>query len=820
MSKRIAIFLLTLMLGMSSAVSRSTTSPRPIRQTELLSLIAGNALTENIVNEIRARGVAFRMDDSFRAQLNAAGAGPTILTALAAAKPTAPQAIEDIPDPALLQHIATAAKLMKDKHYDQASDQLTATLKGNFEKFEIGFAMGELLRQQENWGQAAAIYTEVLRQDPDFPEAHTKLSYVLYRLGNGVDALREAKAALLRTPQNAEAHKNAGLALHLLGKLDAALAEDQEALRIKPDYVFVRFNIAMLLQDKRDFDGAVAELQKAIPLAPDSADAHYRLGTAFGAKGDHDSELREYREAKRLDPNSYPIRHDLAATFMNLHMYPEAIREFRELEALFPGAELCHLCLGRAFRYIGDPKSSEKELRIAAALEPSDPEPLVTLGDILQDAKEYDAAITEYEKAETRDEACVTAHRGMGTALLAKKNTPGALGELKLAVDLNPSLPYSHYLYAQALVLSGNLDAAVREFKESLTLEAKQANVRLELADALEKKGEWVAALDQYRQAAVDDIVDTTTLRGGTSVRVYGAAKQQKEAQERFEQHLANLRKTGKAAEAAQLERTLRDTQSSASAIQQIDSLVQSGSQSFSERRFDDSERDFKQALQIAENVQPLDGRLANILSHLGQISAFRNDFPAATRYFERQLKVAEELSGSQNPMGITDPLKFLAMSALAQNDVPSAASFVQRALDANEKFYGENSLGFADMLYLMANAYLTQKDHAHAEPYLLHGADIEDKLSNYDAPYGAEHKSLMTLCVVYEKWGKTEKLEACDRRLIAILEKQNSPDTRYLEQSLTREAETLRTLGRPEEAYKVEQRLKYLKPTAAANPN
>jgi tetratricopeptide (TPR) repeat protein len=818
MSKRIALFLF-LVLAVSRATSGAQTSPRPLRQTKLLALVAGNALPENIVNGIRARGVAFRMDDSFRAQLTTAGATPSILAALAAAKPPAKDAAEEKPDLVLLQHIATAAKLMKDKNYDEAADELTAALKGNFEKFEIGFVMGELLRQQENWLQAAEVYAEVLRQDPDFPEAHTKLSYVLYRSGNGEEAFREAKTALLRTPENAEAFKNAGLALYSLGKPDAALAEYKEALRLKPDYTFVHLDIALVLHAKRDLDGAIAEYRKAIALDPTAADVHYDLGNSLQEKGDVNSALREYREAKRLNPNFYEPRHNLAAALMNLHLYAEAIRELRELEAMFPESEVCHLCLGRALKYTDDPKGAEKEFRIAMRLDPSDPEPRISLGSLFEEGKDYEAALAEYRAAVELDENSFEARRGIGNVLLSKKDIPGALKELKSAMDLNPSLPYSHELYAQALLLSGNLDAVIAEFRESLTLEPKQANVRLELADALERKGDWVAALDQYRQAAVDDNVDTTKIRAGTGVRVYGAAKKYKEAQERFNQHLAALRKAGKSAQAAQLEKTLRDTQSSASATQKLDSLMQSGAQSFSERRFDDSERDFKQALQIAETLQPLDGRLANILSHLGQISGFRNDFPAATRYFERQLKVAEALSGPEDPLSIIDPLKFLAMSAVAQHDLASAKSYVQRALDANKKFYGENSLGYAEMLYLMANVYLTQKDHEHAEPYLLQGVDIEEKLYDFDPRYGTGHRALMTLCIVYDRWGKTEKLEACDRRLIAILEKERGPDTRYLEQSLAREAKTLRTLGRTEEADKFEQRLKSLKPTSAANP-
>src|SRR5467141_5176729 len=98
-----------------SVTAAAETSARPLRQTELLALVAGNALPENIVNEIHTRGIAFRMDDSFRAQLKTAGATPSVLAALGAAKPPA-KATEDKPDPALLPHISAAAKLMKDKH--------------------------------------------------------------------------------------------------------------------------------------------------------------------------------------------------------------------------------------------------------------------------------------------------------------------------------------------------------------------------------------------------------------------------------------------------------------------------------------------------------------------------------------------------------------------------------------------------------------------------------------------------------------------------------------------------------------------------------
>jgi hypothetical protein len=57
------------------------------------------------------------------------------VTALDAAQLPA-DATQDNPDPALLQHMSAAGKLIKDKHYEEAADELTGTLQGNFEKFE------------------------------------------------------------------------------------------------------------------------------------------------------------------------------------------------------------------------------------------------------------------------------------------------------------------------------------------------------------------------------------------------------------------------------------------------------------------------------------------------------------------------------------------------------------------------------------------------------------------------------------------------------------------------------------------------------------
>src|ERR1700674_3650393 len=271
---RCSLFTVVPLLGISLSVVAQS-SPKPLRASEVLALEAGGALQSNVAHHIVARGLNFHPDDQYLAQLKKVGADASVLAAVKAAKVSA-DAVK--PDKELLQQLSSAGVMVRDKHYYEAATELNKALKASFAGPETGFVMGELLRQQNEFRQAASVYAEVLREDPDFPELHTKVSFVLYRLGDSEDALSEAKAALALNPDDAEAHKNAGLALGDERKFDAAMSEYEQALRIKPDYANVHFDLGILRYNMHAYDEAIMEYKKAIALDPGAADVHYSLG--------------------------------------------------------------------------------------------------------------------------------------------------------------------------------------------------------------------------------------------------------------------------------------------------------------------------------------------------------------------------------------------------------------------------------------------------------------------------------------------------------------------------------------------------------------
>jgi tetratricopeptide (TPR) repeat protein len=203
-------------------------------------------------------------------------------------------------------------------------------------------------------------------------------------------------------------------------------------------------------------------------------------------------------------------------------------------------------------------------------------------------------------------------------------------------------------------------------------------------------------------------------------------------------------------------------------------------------------------------------------LERLGMLYMNQKEFAGAQATFAAQLKAAEELYGPQSP-AISEPLELLGNNALFQRDFVSAQNFFSRELEVNEKTFGETSAGVANSLRMMARFHYFQQDYEKAEPFLLRAVKIDESLYGYDGDGALINLSY--LCGIYDRWGQPGKSEPCDRHLLAVLEKQHGANSPVLASTLTSEAQALRSLGRAEEAAKVEERLKSIQALASA-PN
>jgi tetratricopeptide (TPR) repeat protein len=778
------------------------TKSHPVTGSELIALVASESLDQNIVHAIESRGIAFRSTEQYRTLLITAGADAAVMDALKNAKISADATFPEQADlPEVLAHLTSAGKLIRATQFEEAGKEIVAAL-GSRITPEGGFLMGHLQDRMKEWENSATIYSKVIEMAPDFPGAHTRLAYDIFRLGDPDSSMREAQAALLQYKDDAEAHKNMGLAMSSAGKLDAAISEYREALRLKPDYSNVHYDLAIVYREKRQFDDAIVESKKAIVLSPNESDYHYNFGIILKESGDIDGAIRENREVKRIDPTRLDARQNLAAVLVYRDL-DAAKTEFNELIAMAPDFGAAHLGLGFVFQTQADYKGAEKEYRKALALDPTDGEAATGIGDALEHQGRFLESIAEYRRALALNCDCEKVHLGLGRVYLDTKEYPKAVAELREAVNMDPSDWTPHSLLAQALDMTSNLDGAIAEARESVRVTPNNPPALLSLAKFLEKKGDLAGALEQCKLAGQWNLDPEGSAscaeiqkRNGVEVTSNFRPIPTPSSDSWGKTAAANLSpiapaftprprptvalKPGETVDAAWL------------------NAFNAGQTAAHEQRFADAEKLLEIASTWAEQLQPFNENALRTFDMLGETYWRDKKLDDAKATFQRELDLTEKALGpasDQNQRALSE----LATVLMAQKNYAPAEGVFLRLLDNSEKNYGPDDPRVTTWLLQLGEYYQSQKEYAKAEPYLLRDYEIVKNMDG-DISVVAEG-SIAKMQSFYIAWEKFDKAEPFCRKLLALRERHYGPDSKAVVNSIQTLADVLDKLGKKDEA-------------------
>jgi protein O-GlcNAc transferase len=263
-----------------------------------------------------------------------------------------------------------------------------------------GSVLPEALRQASRClaagqlDQARRLCHDVLRTDPDQPEALHVLGLLALESGKPAEA-RDAfcRAAALR-PSQAAFHCNLGLAEASLGRLDEALACYRRALELNPNL----------------------------------AEAHTNLGNAARLRGDILESIRCYRRAVELRPGDLTAQCNLAGALCYAGLYAEAESQCRLVLKVNPQHPGALNILGLALREQGWFEEAAAAFRQALAIRP-DGDAGDNLGGMLQKLGLLDEAIACYRDTLAADPASQVTRSNL---LLASQYRPGVSAEALL----------------------------------------------------------------------------------------------------------------------------------------------------------------------------------------------------------------------------------------------------------------------------------------------------------------------------------------------------------------------------------------------------
>ncbi|MGB3615957.1 MAG: serine/threonine-protein kinase [Elainellaceae cyanobacterium] len=161
----------------------------------------------------------------------------------------------------------------------------------------------DALRQQEDYGQAIAVYDQVIAADSGSAAAYWGKCYSLNRSQQPDAAIAACDQALALDPNNPDALSSKGYALQLQDRPEAALALFNQALAQSPSNADILTNKGTALLSLQQSQAALEAFDQAIAAQPDHPEAWNNRGAALWDLQRFEEAVNSVEEAIALRPD-------------------------------------------------------------------------------------------------------------------------------------------------------------------------------------------------------------------------------------------------------------------------------------------------------------------------------------------------------------------------------------------------------------------------------------------------------------------------------------------------------------------------------------
>ena len=257
---------------------------------------------------------------------------------------------------------------------------------------------------------------------------------------------------------------------------------------------------AVQLQQASDYAGAAGAYQDALKLNPGDVATHVNLGVVLVKLGRFDEGISEYEAADKLLPGDKRIALDLALAYKKSGRVPEAVARLESLHASSPEEEQVTMLLADSHLQLGDNRRVIELLQTLAARNPEDLGVAYMLGTaLLREQRVGEGQLLLDRILRNGDSA--EARFLLGTRMFESRDYPAAVKQFASAIELNAHLPQLQSFYGQALLNTGDPDAASRAFRRELAANPGDFESNLELAQILVVRKQFMDAQPLAKQA-------------------------------------------------------------------------------------------------------------------------------------------------------------------------------------------------------------------------------------------------------------------------------------------------------------------------------
>lgn len=270
----------------------------------------------------------------------------------------------------------------------------------DLEEENIGMLLAVFYLEKEDYPSMREECLDLVKQNPDSPQAHNLLGIALRRTGRIDEAIKEYKTALKLKENYPEAHYNLGRAYFMKGMNREAEYEFFQAIRLRPDYDKALCSLAGIHVIFGLIDQAVQECRSALEVNPNNPVAHFNLAHALYKKGSYKQAEKECLRSMDLGlrtPQSFSL---LGILLEERGKRGEAKKQFQKALRLDPQFLEAHLNLANVYFKSKDFTKSEQHYQKVLELYPKNGSVCHYLALVYFYLEDYERSLTYVKKAE------------------------------------------------------------------------------------------------------------------------------------------------------------------------------------------------------------------------------------------------------------------------------------------------------------------------------------------------------------------------------------------------------------------------------------
>ena len=287
--------------------------------------------------------------------------------------------------------------------------------------------LGCLLANRKQYDKAIGCFQTAIDLRPRYPAAHVQLARVLRVRGRLNESADHYRCALRFSGDRPDLHHEFGTLLEALADTDGAAANYEHALRLDPNHSPSAESLSRLRQKSPTLGRVLNNLRRQITADPRNVAHQFRYARELERVARYEEAKDVCREILDIDADHRPAWGLLGRLASERGETTTAVAHYRQALRCRPDDAELHQNLADVFRegrFSADALSAKTLLPEAAAhyrraveLAPERPVGWCRLGDVLQDADDYHAAVTCYRRALEIDPCLTAARYSLGLAL-------------------------------------------------------------------------------------------------------------------------------------------------------------------------------------------------------------------------------------------------------------------------------------------------------------------------------------------------------------------------------------------------------------------